>query len=394
MTSASLEQEINYAFQNNENIKGLHLLRQLAEAQQQNSETWHRLAVIEEQLGNLEQALLAHLHCIKINPNNSLAHLYTGYCYQVMKKLDKALFYYSYAFDLNQNALSLWQNNNTSKPTATRSFTANQELRKHLSKLHKIALTKIANPTNRIKQAIWTQTHTESFAFNEERQRPQVFYIPNLNAKPFYECSEMIGNWASELEENFAIIQTEFTAALPQLSALARPYLEHNLSSNHSIAHLNNDFGWSAIDVFKAGVGNPKIAKLLEKTLALLSCAPLYRLTDNPFEVFFSVLKPQQHIKTHYGLSNHSLTVHLPIIVPSNCELRVADSRKNWEPGKLIIFDDTFDHEAINRSQKERIVLIFSIWHPDLSNSERDQIKSSFQARQKWLDSRPNLNKL
>jgi hypothetical protein len=33
-------------------------------------------------------------------------------------------------------------------------------------------------------------------------------------------------------------------------------------------------------------------------------------------------------------------------------------------------------------------VLIFSIWHPDLSEAEQKAILASFQARREWLDSR------
>ena len=120
----------------------------------------------------------------------------------------------------------------------------------------------------------------------------------------------------------------------------------------------------------------------------LLDSLPLYKLNDKPFEVFFSLLKAGQHIKPHYGLSNHSLTVHLPLVVPKEGYLRVANEKVNWQEGQLIIFDDSFEHEAINLSQEDRVVLIFSVWHQELSELDQLDIQNSFMSRQKWLESR------
>jgi len=43
-------------------------------------------------------------------------------------------------------------------------------------------------------------------------------------------------------------------------------------------------------------------------------------------------------------------------------------------PGKAWVFDDTIEHEAWNDSDKLRVVLIFDIWHPQLSPAEREMI--------------------
>jgi aspartate beta-hydroxylase len=41
-----------------------------------------------------------------------------------------------------------------------------------------------------------------------------------------------------------------------------------------------------------------------------------------------------------------------------------------WAYGRAVVFDDTYEHEAWNRSAKTRVVLIFDLWHPDLSSVE------------------------
>ena len=50
--------------------------------------------------------------------------------------------------------------------------------------------------------------------------------------------------------------------------------------------------------------------------------------------------------------------------------LRVGNERVELEEGRMIIFDDSFEHEAWNDASLPRIVLIFDIWHPDFSPEE------------------------
>ena len=60
--------------------------------------------------------------------------------------------------------------------------------------------------------------------------------------------------------------------------------------------------------------------------------------------------------------------------------LRVGDEKLRWEEGKMIMFDDTYEHEAYNNSEKEsRVVLLIDLWHPDLVPEEKQAIKNMFQ---------------
>jgi aspartyl/asparaginyl beta-hydroxylase (cupin superfamily) len=49
--------------------------------------------------------------------------------------------------------------------------------------------------------------------------------------------------------------------------------------------------------------------------------------------------------------------------------------------GKALIFDDSIEHEAINDSDKPRVVLIFDIWNPLLSEAECDAVRSLLATR-------------
>ena len=62
---------------------------------------------------------------------------------------------------------------------------------------------------------------------------------------------------------------------------------------------------------------------------------------------------------------------HLPLVVPENCALNVGGELHAWREGHCVSFDDTFEHEAWNRSDRDRVVLILDSWNPDLSEAEQ-----------------------
>lgn len=63
------------------------------------------------------------------------------------------------------------------------------------------------------------------------------------------------------------------------------------------------------------------------------------------------------------------LITHLPPIVLADCALRVGGEIHQWQAGRCVTFDDTFEHEAWNRSGETRVVLILDCWNPDLSDA-------------------------
>ncbi|HTL71500.1 MAG TPA: aspartyl/asparaginyl beta-hydroxylase domain-containing protein [Candidatus Eisenbacteria bacterium] len=74
----------------------------------------------------------------------------------------------------------------------------------------------------------------------------------------------------------------------------------------------------------------------------------------------FSCLLPGTHIKPHEGFTKMVLRCHLGLSVPQpeSCVLKVNGVEGHWREGKCLIFDDTQTHEAWNRGDKPRIVLL------------------------------------
>jgi aspartyl/asparaginyl beta-hydroxylase (cupin superfamily) len=114
--------------------------------------------------------------------------------------------------------------------------------------------------------------------------------------------------------------------------------------------------------------------------MAALERVPLSDIGARTPAVLFSRLEPGAHIPPHSGMLNCRLICHLPLVVPKGCWLRVGNEKREWEEGKLLIFDDSFEHEAMNPSGELRIILLFDIWRPELGSEERSSISAIFDA--------------
>jgi aspartate beta-hydroxylase len=53
------------------------------------------------------------------------------------------------------------------------------------------------------------------------------------------------------------------------------------------------------------------------------------------------------------------------------------------------VFDDTMEHEAWNNSDQPRVILIFDVWNPRLSQTERDLVAAVMQAIDKFNGEAP-----
>ena len=313
-----------------------------------------------------------------------LIYLYAGYFFQQQGQLDRAVAIYSLGNELDGTLTSRHLNEKEAYDLRLRSHSADRALREHFTALHQSCVAKYPQKSS-VAGAIWPQTHNRPFEYLEKFQRPHLFYMPNLTALPIHDISLI--EWSAEIERNYSIIKGECANLLELINSVGKPYLDKSYKQKGFEA-LAGSKNWTALHLYNNGIENTEIVKPMPGTDEILKSIPLYKLNDNPYEIFFSLLKAGQHITPHFGLSNYSLTVHLPVVVPQGGYLRVANRKSYWEEGKLIIFDDSFEHEAINPAKEDRIVLIFSVWHPDLTLDEQEEIKNSFSMRQNWLDKR------
>jgi aspartyl/asparaginyl beta-hydroxylase (cupin superfamily) len=209
-------------------------------------------------------------------------------------------------------------------------------------------------------------------------QQPAVLYYPYLAQRQFFEREEF--DWVPQIEAATPAIREELHALL-QDGADFRPYVEDRANRpRRDFHHLNNDPSWTALYLWRDGKLVPEVASRCPGTVEALGRVPLSHIGQRTPAALFSRLEPGAHIPPHSGMLNCRLICHLPIIVPDGCWLRVGNETREWEEGKLLIFDDSIEHEAKNPSGELRIILLFDIWRPELSREEREAISAMFNA--------------
>ena len=112
------------------------------------------------------------------------------------------------------------------------------------------------------------------------------------------------------------------------------------------------DEGWDVFGFYWFGDKLSKNCAMCPRTVEIVEQVP------NLVTAGFSRLGPSTHIRPHVGYTDKVLRCHLGLIVPLVCELRVGDETRRWEENRCLIFDDTLEHEAWNRSERSRIVLL------------------------------------
>lgn len=208
--------------------------------------------------------------------------------------------------------------------------------------------------------------------------QPKAFYYPELPASQFYPRAEF--PWLEGVERASDAMLAELNAVLTQENESFSPYVQTMPNMPKRPGDLLIDsMDWSACFLWRDGQETAHAARC-PRTLAALADAPLCRIRGRSPQVMFSQLKAGARIPPHHGYVNTRLVCHVPLIVPEGCWFRVGNETRSWKRGEAWVFDDTIEHEAANDSASDRVILIFDIWHPALSEEERHLVGTLLEA--------------
>ncbi|MEO6432522.1 MAG: aspartyl/asparaginyl beta-hydroxylase domain-containing protein [Sphingomicrobium sp.] len=204
-------------------------------------------------------------------------------------------------------------------------------------------------------------------------------HYPFLPADEFFDRA--LFPWLSDLEAATEIIQTELAAILADPAAALTPYITLPPGVPESKwSPLDQSLNWGAFHLWKEGVRFDEACARAPRTAALVEALPLCHIEGRAPNIFFSILKAGGHIPAHFGVTNVRSVVHLPLIVPGDCTFRVGGETRAWVAGEAFAFDDTIEHEAWNRSDRDRAVLIIDAWNPHLGEHERAMVNRLYAA--------------
>lgn len=360
------------------------IFEQILETGTADSATWFALAIAQAQLDKAEQALGAVDKALELEPHNLRAILFKAGHLERMGQSRRSLSFYNGALKIAANYSQLSPDIQQGLVTARQ---AGQKAAKtYESYLLDTLAAKGLHPTLSHRcldslEIIFGRKQEEL-----QLQQPTRHYFPGLPQKAFYEREEFA--WIHELEAKTDVIREELLAMNPSSDSF-KPYVERNstlpeLNQGDNVDSMN----WSACYLRRDGEVVDAIAKRCPQTMAAMQKVPLCIVPGQMPSVLFSQLLPDAIIEPHHGAINSRLICHLPLIVPPNCgALKVGGQARAWEEGKLLVFDDSVRHEAWNKSDALRVVLIFDIWRPELDEEERQWVSGLLEAVKTYAES-------
>lgn len=158
------------------------------------------------------------------------------------------------------------------------------------------------------------------------------------------------------LRDNWEVIRAEAMTLLAQRDAV--PPLARISPDHRRIAR--ND-AWRSFFFRGHGYDCAVNRARAPRTSALIDQVP------NVVVAFFSIFEPGTDIARHHGVSKAMLNVHLGLAIPGPrqvCGIRIDGKDHGWREGEFLVFDETFNHEAWNRTSSPRAILFLQVMRP------------------------------
>ncbi|XP_038207574.1 aspartyl/asparaginyl beta-hydroxylase isoform X2 [Zerene cesonia] len=184
-----------------------------------------------------------------------------------------------------------------------------------------------------------------------------LYNVPRLKGQPWWSISETpYAKLALALEKSWREILKEGLAA--------KTLYEKEKEG------LKERGEWSQLDIFVRGREIPGRCKKAPVTCSIVQQEAAASGCRRG-QIKFSLIEPGTHVRPHVGPTNCRLRMHLGLSNTKDTFIRVDKETRQWEVGKVFIFDDSFEHEVWHNGTGSRLVLIVDVWHPDLTPAER-----------------------
>ncbi len=220
----------------------------------------------------------------------------------------------------------------------------------------------------RVRRALAMYLGLEPTVYRDPRQRPSFLYIPDLPVAPVFPRDAL--PFAGWYEAQTEAITEEMRAVRDGSGVQPFHYDVPEAQRGQLTAGA-----WDAYFFYGDGERVEAHHAACPRVSAVLAALPLDHVRDHGPEVCFSILRPGAHILPHRGVTNARAVLHLGLEIPDHCALRLpAVEQLGWQVGRCFAFDDTYEHEAWNRSDTTRTILLADIWNPYLRPAEREAL--------------------
>ncbi|XP_043363744.1 aspartyl/asparaginyl beta-hydroxylase isoform X6 [Dermochelys coriacea] len=189
-----------------------------------------------------------------------------------------------------------------------------------------------------------------------------LYNVNGLKAQPWWTAKETgYTELVKSLEKTWKLIRDEGLSVMDKGKGLFLPEDEN----------LREKGDWSQFTLWQQGRKNENACKGVPKTCAFLERFP-EATGCRRGQIKYSVMHPGTHVWPHTGPTNCRLRMHLGLVIPKEgCRIRCAKENRTWEEGKVLIFDDSFEHEVWQDAGSYRLIFIVDVWHPELTPQQR-----------------------
>jgi hypothetical protein len=221
----------------------------------------------------------------------------------------------------------------------------------------------------RVSKALAMYLGVEPTVRGDPRQAPKFLYVPGLPEAPVFPRDAL--PFAEWYEAQTEIIAAELRGVLAGDGV--QPF--HYDVPEAERGGLTAGGAWDAYFFYVDGVRDDGHHAACPGVSSILARLPLDHVRDHGPEVCFSIMRPGAHILPHRGVTNARAVLHLGLEIPDGCALNLVSVQQlQWQPGACFAFDDTYEHEAWNRSGSTRSILLADIWNPYLRAAEREAL--------------------
>jgi aspartate beta-hydroxylase len=333
----------------------------------------HHLGRALELLGDLRGAADHYSRATRLDANLPAARLHLAAVLDRLGDADAALVQYCRVMSDVQTQ-GKWVDRTTTPPALVPLVEqAVQRVRNGRRAMLDALLTPLAaefgsDELQRVQWMLRIYLGEEPAIYSDPRQRPTFLFFPGLPTAPYLDRS--LFEWLPEFEAQTPAILDELMSLLPQGTGSERVFSSAALE-DENLRGTRGPPSWTGHYFYRSGERRDDNCAACPRTSAALDKLPLSRVAGHGPEVLHSVFTPGTHLLAHKGVTNTRVVGHLPLIVPPDCALRVGGEDHVWQEGRVVVFDDTYEHEAWNRSDHTRVVMIFDMWNPHLTPVER-----------------------
>ena len=371
--------------------RAIELLQTATQAHPENAGMWHQLGAAQLLDGDARGSAGSLRRALELGPRMFVARLRLATALEQLGEDQQALIEYFAAINVAQGQ-GRWLSDDSTGPAVREAV---KHAIRYVNAGRHALFDGVLEPLRqrygrsemaRVEQALAIYLGEQPANWPDPRQRPKFLYFPGVPSQTYYSRDRF--PWYAKLEASTEIIREELRAVLEDTRNL-EPFLGAASEATPELlkASGSGPAVWDAYFFYRHGDRFDEHCDRCPRTSALLDELPLSRVRAHSPETLFSVLQPGSHIMPHRGVTNTRLVTHLPLIVPSDCAIRVGGEIHEWQEGRCVTFDDTMEHEAWNKSGQTRVVLILDCWNPDMTEAEQEAVTDLVEAIGDFNDS-------